>query len=81
MRLPFIRRTQEADMTGLIDHAEVFDRMDLLLAAVVGLLVLGIGGSVNRSLPYHHAKKLGTPVKELPLHCLNRVLFQIGQNE
>ena len=50
MRLPFICRTQEADMTGLIDHEEVFDRMALLLAAVVVLLVLGIGGAVDRSL-------------------------------
>jgi hypothetical protein len=50
MRLPFIRRTQEADMTGLIDHEEVFERMALLLAAGVVLLVLGIGRSVDRSL-------------------------------
>jgi hypothetical protein len=50
MRLPCIRRTQEAEMTGLIDHEEVFDRMARLLAAVVVLLVLGIGRSVDRSL-------------------------------
>jgi hypothetical protein len=50
MCLPFIGHTQEADMTGLIDHEEVFDRMALLLAAVVFLLVLGIGWAVDRSL-------------------------------
>jgi hypothetical protein len=50
MRLPFIRGTQEADVTGLIDHEEVLDRVALLLAAVVVLLVLGIGWAVDRSL-------------------------------
>ena len=50
IRLPFIRGTQEADVTGLIDHEEVLDRVALLLAAVVFLLVLGIGGAVDRSL-------------------------------
>ena len=48
--LPFIRGTQEADGTALIDHEEVLDRVALLLAAVVCLLVLGIGGTVDRSL-------------------------------
>jgi hypothetical protein len=50
MCLPFIRGTQEADMTALIDHEEVLDRVALLLAAVVVLLALGIGGAVDRSL-------------------------------
>ncbi len=50
MRLPFIGGTQEAHMTGLIDHEEVFDRVALLLATVVVLLVLGIGGAVDRAL-------------------------------
>jgi hypothetical protein len=50
MRLPVIGGTQEANMTGLIDHEEVFDRMALLLAAVVVLLVLWIGWAVDRSL-------------------------------
>ena len=50
MRLSFIGGTQEADLTGLIDHEEVLDRVALLLAAVVFLLVLGIGGAVDRSL-------------------------------
>jgi hypothetical protein len=50
MCLPFIRGTQEADMTALIDHEEVLDRVALLLAAIVVLLALGIGGAVDRSL-------------------------------
>jgi hypothetical protein len=48
--LPFIRGTQEADVTGLIDHEEVLDRVALLLAAVVFLLVLGIFGALDWSL-------------------------------
>lgn len=48
--LPFIRGTQEADVTALIDHEEVLDRVALLLAAVVVLLVLGIGGAMDRPL-------------------------------
>ena len=48
--LPFIRGTQEADVTALINHEEVLDRVALLLAAVVFLLVLGIGGAMDRSL-------------------------------
>ena len=48
--LPFIRDTQEADVTALIDHEEVLDRVALLLAAVVFLLVLAIGGAMDRSL-------------------------------
>jgi hypothetical protein len=48
--LPFIRGTQEADVTALIDYEEVLDRVALLLAAVVLLLVLGIGGAMDRSL-------------------------------
>jgi hypothetical protein len=48
--LAFIRGTQEADVTALIDHEEVLDRVALRLAAVVVLLVLGIGGAMDRSL-------------------------------
>src|SRR6267142_1208925 len=48
MGLPFIGGTQEADMTALLDREEVFDRMTLLLAAVVILLVLGIDWAVDR---------------------------------
>ena len=50
MRPPFRGGTQEADMTGLINHAEVVDRMTLLIAAVAVLSVLWLGRAVNRSL-------------------------------
>jgi hypothetical protein len=49
MRLPFIGSTQETQMTGLIDAEEVFDRLAVLLATVECLLVLGIGGAVDRA--------------------------------
>jgi hypothetical protein len=49
-RLPCIRGTQEAHVTGLIDHEEVLDGVALLLATVVVLLVLGIGGAVDWAL-------------------------------
>jgi hypothetical protein len=50
VRLPFIGGTREAHMTGLIDDTEVFDRLAVLLATVVVLLVLGIGWAVERAL-------------------------------
>jgi hypothetical protein len=50
IRLLCIRGTQEAHVTSLIDPGEVLDRVALLLAAVVVLLVLWIGGAVDRSL-------------------------------
>jgi len=50
IRLAFIRGTQEANVTGLIDHEEVLDRVALLLAAVVFLLFLWIGWAVDQSL-------------------------------
>jgi hypothetical protein len=49
MRLPVIGGTQAAEVTGLIEHEEVLARVARLLAAVVVLLVLGIGGAVDRS--------------------------------
>ena len=48
--LPFIGSTQEANLTGFINHKEVFDRMACLFAAVVFLLVFWIGRAVDRSL-------------------------------
>src|SRR6266516_3527331 len=50
MHLAFIGITQEANVTGLIDHEEVFDRVAFLLATVILLLVLGILRAVDRSL-------------------------------
>ena len=61
MCFPFIRGTQEADMTALIDHEEVLDRVALLLAAVVFLLALGIGGAVDRSLSAIMPKRAWCP--------------------
>src|SRR4029434_10451596 len=39
---PFTGVTQEAHMTGLVDHEEVFERVTLLLAAVKFLLLFRI---------------------------------------
>src|SRR5262245_60145604 len=50
MFLAFDSVTQEANVTGLIDHEEVFDRVALFLATVVFLLFLWIGGAMDRSL-------------------------------
>jgi hypothetical protein len=50
MGFPSIGGTQEAKMASLLDHEAVFARVPLLLAAVVGLLVLGIGWAGARSL-------------------------------
>jgi hypothetical protein len=48
--LSFTGVAQAADVTGLGDHEEVFDRVALFLAAVVFLLFLGIGRAMDRSL-------------------------------
>src|SRR5918996_95344 len=48
--LPFIGGTQEANLTGLIDYEEVFDRVALLLATVILLLLLGIPRAMDGSL-------------------------------
>jgi hypothetical protein len=50
MLLPCIGGTQDAQVTGLIDHEEIFDRVALLLATRVCLLVLGIFGALDWSL-------------------------------
>jgi hypothetical protein len=46
---PFIGMAQEAHVTGLSDHEEVFERVTLLLATVVFLLLFGIGRALNRT--------------------------------
>jgi hypothetical protein len=46
---PFIGIAQEAHMTGLSDHEEVFKRVTLLLATVVFLLLFGIDRALNRT--------------------------------
>jgi hypothetical protein len=45
-----IGRTQDTHVTGLIDHEEVLERVALPFAAVIFLLVLGIGRAVDWSL-------------------------------
>jgi hypothetical protein len=50
IRLPFIGGTQEANVTGRINHDKVSDRVALLLATVVFLLFLWIGWAVDRLL-------------------------------
>jgi len=63
MFLAFHGVTQEADVTGLIDDEQVFDRVTLLLAAVVVLPVLWIDGAMDRSLRAIMPKRggIGTP--------------------
>jgi hypothetical protein len=45
----FIGAAQEANVTRLIDHEEVFERVTLLLATVIFLLRFGIGRAVDRT--------------------------------
>jgi hypothetical protein len=47
--LSFTGMAQEAHLTGLVDHEEVFERVTLLLATVIFLLVLGIFRAVDGS--------------------------------
>jgi hypothetical protein len=46
---PFIALAQEAHVTGLSDHEEVFERGTLLLATVVFLWLFGIDRALNRT--------------------------------
>jgi hypothetical protein len=48
--LPFIGGTQEANLTRLIDHKEGFERVTLLLATVIFLLLFGIPRAMDGSL-------------------------------
>jgi hypothetical protein len=48
-RFPFTSVAQEAHVTGLIDHEEVFERMTLLLATVIFLPFLGIFWTLDRA--------------------------------
>jgi hypothetical protein len=47
MFLAFHSVTQEANLTGLIDHEEVLDRVAFFLATVVFLLFLCIGRAMD----------------------------------
>ena len=46
---PFTGVAQEAYVTSLVDHEEVFERVTLLLAAVIFLLLFGIARAVDRT--------------------------------
>ena len=48
-RFAFTGMTQEAHVTGLGDHEEVFERVTLLLATVIFSLLFGIGRAVDRT--------------------------------
>ena len=48
--LPLIGGTQEANLTRLIDHKEVFERVALLLATVIFLLLFGVARAMDGSL-------------------------------
>ncbi len=50
MSFPLTGVAQEANVTALVDHQQVFDRVARFLSAVVVLLFLWIGGAVDRSL-------------------------------
>ena len=60
IHLPCIGGTQEANVTGLIKHEEVFERVALLLATVVFLLFRGIGRAVDRALGTSMPKRGGS---------------------
>jgi hypothetical protein len=49
-RFAFTGRTQEANVTALIDHEEVFERVPLLLATVIFCLLLRILRPLDRPL-------------------------------
>ena len=70
--LPCRGGPQTAHRTSLLDHVEVLDRMTLLLAAVVCLLVLGSGWAVERAcrtiMP--HRGDTGTPTVRLAARLL-----------
>ena len=46
---PFVGMAQEAHVTGLRAHEEVFERVTLLLATVIVLLLFGIDRALNRT--------------------------------
>ena len=48
-RFTFTGVAQEAHMTRLSDHEEVFERVTLLLATVIRLLLFGICGAMDRT--------------------------------
>jgi hypothetical protein len=63
MFLAFHGVTQVTNVTGFVDDQQVFDRVTLLLAAIIVLLVLWIEGAMDRSLSAIMPKRggIGTP--------------------
>ena len=59
----FIGVAQEAHMTGLVDHEEVFERVTLLLATVIFLWLFGICRTMDRPFSAIMPKRGGV---ELP---------------
>ena len=83
MRLALIGVAQEADVTGLIDHEEVFDRVALFLATVVFLLFLWIGRTVDWSLRTIMPKRgdVGTPfVRSAASHTAKASAVRAGSS-
>ena len=62
MELPFISGTQETNVAGLIDHEEVFERVALLFATIVFLLLLRILRAVDWSLSTIMPKRGGVGI-------------------
>jgi hypothetical protein len=83
MRLAFIGVAQEANVTGLIDHKEVFDRVALFLATVVFLLFLWIGRAVDWPLSAIMPKRGGvgpTFVRSAASHTAKSSAVRAGSN-
>ena len=62
--------TQEAHVTGLVDHEEIFERVTLLLAAVIFLLLFGIGRAVDWTFGPIMPKRGGVDLPSV-VHVLN----------
>ena len=86
MHLAFIRGTQEAHVTGLIDYEQVVDRVARLLATIMVLLFLWICGAVDWSFSPIMPKRgeVGTsfrrhlsPVVALALALVAGLLFAL----
>jgi hypothetical protein len=83
MRLALIGVAQEADVTGLIDHEEVFDRVALFLTTVVFSLFLWIGRPVDWSLRTIMPKRgdVGTPfVRSAASHTAKSSAVRAGSS-
>ena len=83
MRLALVGVAQEADVTGLIDHEEVFECVALFLATVVFLLFLWIGRAVDGALRTIMPKRgdVGTPfVRSAASHTAKSSAVRAGSS-